>query len=226
MRGRQATLAPSLLSADFSRLAEEMDAVARAGVTMLHVDVMDGRFVPNLTLGPPVVRSLRAATKLALDCHLMVEDPDRLLADFIDAGADMISVHVEACRHLHRTVTAIRGAGRQAGVVLNPATPLHTLDEILPDVDYVLLMSVNPGWGGQSFIPRVLDKVAALRRRLDDAGLSARLEVDGGVTLENIASIAAAGADILVAGNAVFAGGDPRGKAAALLSALAGARSR
>jgi ribulose-phosphate 3-epimerase len=219
-------LAPSLLSADFSRLAEQMDAVARAGVTMLHVDVMDGRFVPNLTLGPPVVRSLRAATKLSLDCHLMVQDPDRLLADFIDAGADMISVHVEACRHLHRTVTSIRGAGRQAGVVLNPATPLHALDEILPDVDYVLLMSVNPGWGGQSFIPRVLDKVAALRRRLDDAGLPARIEVDGGVTLNNIASIAAAGADILVAGNAVFGGGDPRGKAAALLSALAGARSR
>ena len=226
MRGRQATLAPSLLSADFSRLAEEMDAVARAGVTLLHVDVMDGRFVPNLTLGPPVVRSLRAATKLSLDCHLMVEDPDRLLAGFIDAGADMISVHVEACRHLHRTVTAIRAAGRQAGVVLNPATPLHTLDEILPEVDYVLLMSVNPGWGGQSFIPRVLDKVAALRRRLDDAGLPARLEVDGGVTLDNIASIAAAGADILVAGNAVFGGGDPRGKAAALISALAGARLR
>src|SRR5688572_12811728 len=176
-RRGETLLAPSILSADFSRLAEEIHAVEKAGVRMLHVDVMDGHFVPNLTIGPPVVASLRAVTSLKLDTHLMVEHPDRLLEAFVEAGADMISVHAEACPHLHRTVSSIRSASREAGVVLNPATPLHVLDEILPDVDYVLLMSVNPGWGGQKFIPRVKDKVAALRRRIDEAGLGVRIEV-------------------------------------------------
>ena len=219
-------LAPSILSADFSRLAEEIHAVVRAGVSLLHVDVMDGHFVPNLTIGPPVVRSLRKATAAKLDCHLMVDDPDRWVEPFAEAGADMISVHVEATRHLHRTVAAIRSFGREAGVVLNPATPLNVLDEILPDVDYVLLMSVNPGWGGQAFIPRVKDKVVELRRRIDEAGLSARIEVDGGVTRDNIASLAAAGADLLVAGSAVFGGGDPGKGAAELMAALASVRAR
>ncbi|MGH9867770.1 MAG: ribulose-phosphate 3-epimerase [Candidatus Polarisedimenticolia bacterium] len=221
-----ALLAPSILSADFSRLAEEIQAVERAGVSLLHVDVMDGHFVPNLTIGPPVVRCVRAATSLKLDCHLMVEDPDRWIDPFAEAGADMISVHVEACRHLHRTVAAIRSSGREAGVVLNPATPLHALDGILADVDYVLLMSVNPGWGGQAFIPRVKDKVVDLRQRIDEAGLSARIEVDGGVTRDNIATLAAAGADILVAGSAVFGGADPGKGAAELMAALAAVRAR
>jgi len=225
-RRGETLLAPSILSADFSRLAEEIHAVEKAGVRMLHVDVMDGHFVPNLTIGPPVVASIRAVTSLKLDTHLMVEHPDRLLEAFVEAGADMISVHAEACHHLHRTVTSIRSAGREAGVVLNPATPLHVLDEILPDVNYVLLMSVNPGWGGQAFIPRVMDKVVALRRRIDEAGLGVRIEVDGGVTRDNIASLAQAGADILVAGSAVFGRGDSRAAAAALMVALAGAGTR
>jgi ribulose-phosphate 3-epimerase len=223
---RSGILAPSILSADFSRLAEEIRAVEQAGVTMLHVDVMDGHFVPNLTIGPPVVASLRKATSLRLDTHLMVEEPDRLLDAFLEAGADMISVHVEACRHLHRTVTSIRAAGRQAGVVLNPATPLHALDDILAEADYVLLMSVNPGWGGQRFIPHVMEKIASLRSRIDEAGLAARIEVDGGVTHDNIAALAEAGADILVAGSAVFGPADRRGAAARLMSALDGVKAR
>jgi ribulose-phosphate 3-epimerase len=218
-------LAPSILSADFSRLAEEIRAVEQAGVRMLHVDVMDGHFVPNLTIGPPVVASLRGATTLRLDTHLMVEEPDRLLDAFLEAGADMISVHVEACRHLHRTVTSIKAGGREAGVVLNPATPLHALDEILAEVDYVLLMSVNPGWGGQRFIPHVMDKVAALRRRIDAAGLSTRIEVDGGVTRDNVVALAEAGADILVAGSAVFGPADRRAAVAGLMAALAGTKT-
>lgn len=217
-----AQLAPSILSADFSRLAEEIRAVEQAGVGMLHVDVMDGHFVPNITIGPPVVRSLRKATRLTLDAHLMIENADNFIDEFVDAGADMISVHVEACRHLHRTVTAIKAKGRRAGVVLNPATPLETLDEILPEVDYVLLMSVNPGWGGQRFIPHVTEKITALRERIRRGGAAALIEVDGGVTRENIAVVAAAGADIIVAGNAVFGTGDPRTSAAGLMALLKG----
>ena len=217
-----AQLAPSILSADFSRLAEQMQAVEQAGVMILHVDVMDGHFVPNLTLGPPVIRSLRKATRLTLDTHLMIENADSFIDEFAAAGADMISVHVEACPHLHRTVTAIKSKGLKAGVVLNPATPLSSLDDILPDADYVLLMSVNPGWGGQTFIPHVNDKIRALRGLVRARGLSTRIEVDGGVTRENIAGLAAAGADILVAGNAVFGGGDPRQAAAGLIELLAG----
>ena len=201
-----------------------MQAVEQAGVAILHVDVMDGHFVPNLTLGPPVIRSLRKATRLTLDAHLMIENADRFIDEFAAAGADMISVHVEASRHLHRTVTAIKSKGLKAGVVLNPATPLSALDDILPEADYVLLMSVNPGWGGQKFIPHVKDKIQALRGLIRARGCSALIEVDGGVTEENIAGIAAAGADILVAGSAVFDGGDPRLAAARLIDLLAGPR--
>ena len=215
-----AELAPSILSADFSRLAEEISAVEKAGVRTLHVDVMDGHFVPNLTIGPPVVSSLRKATKLKLDAHLMIDNADAFIDAFVEAGADMISVHVEACRHLHRTVTSIKAKGRKAGVVLNPATPLDALEEILPEADYILLMSVNPGWGGQKFIPRVKDKIVALRDRLNRRGLETLIEVDGGVTRDNIADLVAAGADLLVAGSSVFGGGDPRSAAADLIARM------
>jgi ribulose-phosphate 3-epimerase len=215
-----AELAPSILSADFSRLAEEILAVEKAGVRTLHVDVMDGHFVPNITIGPPVVSSLRKATKLKLDAHLMIDNADAFIDAFVEAGADMISVHVEACRHLHRTVTSIKSKGRKAGVVLNPATPLDALEEILPEADYILLMSVNPGWGGQKFIPRVKDKIAALRDRLERRGLKTLIEVDGGVTRDNIADLVAAGADLLVAGSSVFGGGDPRAAAADLIARM------
>lgn len=217
-------LAPSILSADFSRLAEEIRAVERAGVEVLHLDVMDGHFVPNITIGPPVVKSIRAATKLTLDTHLMIENADRFVDEFADAGADMISVHVEACPHLHRTVTAIQARGCKAGVVLNPATPLCALDDIIGAADYVLLMSVNPGWGGQSFIPRVRDKIAALRETIARGRLSTLIEVDGGITLKNVADVAAAGADLIVAGSAVFGGGDAQASARGLMAALKTAR--
>ncbi len=217
-------LVPSILSADFSRLAEHIGAVERAGVEVLHLDVMDGHFVPNITIGPPVVRSIRAATRLKLDAHLMIENADRFVDEFAAAGADMISVHVEACPHLHRTVTAIKARGCQAGVVLNPSTPLAALDEILGVADYVLLMSVNPGWGGQSFIPHVKDKIAGLKKRIAAARLTTAIEVDGGITRENIAQVAAAGADLLVAGSAVFGGPDPQAAATDLIAALKTAR--
>jgi len=213
-------LAPSILSADFSRLGEHIKAVERAGVEMLHLDVMDGHFVPNITIGPPVIRSIRSATRLRLDAHLMILNADRFIDDFADAGADMISVHVEACPHLHRTVAAIKSRGCEAGVVLNPATPLGALDGILADADYVLLMSVNPGWGGQSFIPGVQEKIVALRDRISREGRAVRIEVDGGVTKENIASLAGMGAEILVAGSAVFGTPDPQAAARDLISAL------
>ncbi len=217
-----AVLAPSILSADFSRLADQIHDVETAGARMLHLDVMDGHFVPNITIGPPVIRSIRRATALTLDAHLMIENADAFIDDFVSAGADMISVHVEACRHLHRTVTSIQAKGRQAGVVLNPATSLETLEEILPVADYVLLMSVNPGWGGQAFIPRVMGKIRALKERIAAAGLATQIEVDGGVTADNIADLAAAGADIIVAGSSVFGGDDARGAAAGLIARLPG----
>ena len=197
-------IAPSILAADFARLGEEIAQVEAAGADLLHVDVMDGHFVPNLTIGPPVVKAIKSVTKLPLDVHLMVDQPDALLPDFIDAGSDNLTVHVEACRHLHRTIQSIKDAGVRASVVLNPATSLHALDEILPDVHMVLLMSVNPGFGGQRFLPATLDKIRALRARIKERELPAAIEVDGGVKADNAAEICAAGADVLVAGTAIF----------------------
>ena len=197
-------IAPSILAADFARLGEEIAAVEAAGADLLHVDVMDGHFVPNLTIGPPVVKAVKAVTKLPLDVHLMVEQPDALLPDFIDAGSDNLTVHVEACRHLHRTIQSIKDAGVRASVVLNPATSLHALDEILPEVDMVLLMSVNPGFGGQRFLPATLDKIRTLRAQIEERRLPVAIEVDGGVKADNAAEICAAGADVLVAGTAIF----------------------
>jgi ribulose-phosphate 3-epimerase len=197
-------IAPSILSADFSRLGEEVRAVAAGGADYVHVDVMDGHFVPNITIGPLVVEAVRKTTDLPLDVHLMIEDPDRYIPDFADAGADIITVHQEATRHLHRTVQLIRSLGKRAGVSINPATPVETLDVILEDIDLVLVMTVNPGFGGQSFIPSCLPKISALRREIDRRGLGVELEVDGGVKPDNIGPIAAAGGEVFVAGSAVF----------------------
>jgi ribulose-phosphate 3-epimerase len=201
-------LAPSILSADFAHLADAVAQVERGGAGLLHVDVMDGHFVPNITLGPPVVKSLRRATSLPLDVHLMIENADRYLDAFAEAGANWVSLHVEAVPHLQRAVAHLRQRGIHPGVVLNPATPLATLDEILPELDYVLLMSVNPGFGGQKFLPRTLDKVRRLRASIQERGLSVKIEVDGGVDASIAPSLVAAGAEILVAGSAVFDGGD------------------
>ena len=212
-------LAPSILSADFARLAEEVRAASEGGGSVIHVDIMDGHFVPNLTIGPPVVRSLRKATKLPLDCHLMIENPDQFIPDFAEAGADWISVHQEACRHLNRTLHLIKSHDCLAGVVINPATPVDTLVEVLDIVDYVLVMSVNPGFGGQKFIPSTLHKLRRLAEIRSQQGLNFRIEVDGGISLDTVADVVHAGAEILVAGNAVFGGGDPRKNAQALLKA-------
>jgi ribulose-phosphate 3-epimerase len=216
-----AVLAASILSADFARLGAEIKEVEAGGAALVHVDVMDGHFVPNLTLGPAVTRAVRKVTQLPLDCHLMVQRPDRFVGLFIGAGADMVSIHVEADVHLHRTVQAIRAAGAKAGVVLNPATPLSMLEEILPEVDHVLLMSVNPGFGGQTLIRSVLDKARRLRKWIDGLGLTARIEIDGGVDLDNLAEVAETGVDMIVAGSAVFGSGDPRGTAARMVRILA-----
>ena len=212
-------LAPSILSADFSRLAEEIAAAERGGGTLIHVDVMDGHFVPNITLGPPVVKSLRKVTKLPLDCHLMIENPDEFIPDFAEAGANWISVHYEACRHLHRTLELIGQHGMQPAVVINPATRVDLLIDILPMVHHVLIMSVNPGFGGQNFIPFSLDKIRRLHQLRRELGLGYRIEVDGGVAHDTIASVVQAGADILVAGNAVFGDGHPEKHARELLEA-------
>jgi ribulose-phosphate 3-epimerase len=212
-------LAPSILSADFARLAEEVRAASEGGGSVIHVDIMDGHFVPNLTIGPPVVRSLRKATKLPLDCHLMMENPDQFIPDFAEAGTDWISVHQEACRHLNRTLHLIKSHGCLAGAVINPATPVDTLVEVLDIVDYVLVMSVNPGFGGQKFIPSTLHKLRRLAESRSQQGLNFRIEVDGGIALDTVADVVRAGAEILVAGNAVFGGGDPRKNAQALLKA-------
>jgi len=201
-------IAPSILSADFARLGEEVQAVARAGADYIHVDVMDGHFVPNLTIGPLVVKAVRKITDLPLDVHLMIEAPDRYIADFASAGADLITVHQEAVPHLHRTVQLIKNLGKRAGVSINPATPASTLDVILDELDLVLVMTVNPGFGGQGFIASGLAKIATLRREIDRRGLTVELEVDGGVKIDNIGRIAAAGADVFVAGSAVFGSAD------------------
>ncbi len=197
-------IAPSILSADFARLGEEICAIETGGADYVHVDVMDGHFVPNITIGPLVVEAVRKITKLPLDVHLMIENPDLYIADFAKAGADIITVHYEAVPHLHRTVQLIHSLGVKAGVSLNPATPISTLEVILEELDLVLLMSVNPGFGGQQFIPSCLPKIEALRKEIERRGLSIELEVDGGVKPDNIATIAAAGADVFVAGSAVF----------------------
>ncbi len=203
-------IAPSILSADFARLGEQVEVMKSGGASMLHVDVMDGRFVPNISIGVPVLRSLRAATDLLLDCHLMIEEPDRYVPAFIEAGAQMVSVHQEACPHLDRSVRLIRDLGADAGVVLNPATPVHLLDDVLSSVDFVLIMSVNPGFGGQKLLPYTLDKIRRLRRLREERGLDYRIEIDGGVTLENLPRIVEAGCDIVVAGSTIFGADDPR----------------
>jgi len=212
-------LAPSILSADFAHLATQVQAAAAGGASVIHVDIMDGHFVPNITIGPPVVRSLRKTTDLPLDCHLMIENPDQYIPDFTDAGADWISVHQEACRHLNRTLRLIRDHGALPGVVINPATPVETLSEVLDIVDYVLVMSVNPGFGGQKFIPGAAHKIRRLAELRAQRGLSYRIEVDGGIALETVTEVVRAGAEILVAGNAVFGKGDPKENAQKLLKA-------
>ncbi|MDR3745842.1 MAG: ribulose-phosphate 3-epimerase [Acidobacteriaceae bacterium] len=220
-------LAFSILASDFAHLADEVAAAERGGGTIVHIDVMDGHFVPNITFGPPVVKALRPITKLPLDCHLMIEDPDAYIAAFVEAGADMISVHQETCRHLHRTLQVIEQQGALSGVVLNPATPVETLIEVLPMVHYVLVMSVNPGFGGQKFLPLAVDKIAHLARLREEMGLNFRIEVDGGVALDTVELVVRAGADMLVAGSAVFEKGRTEQNAVELLrvarAAVAGA---
>jgi ribulose-phosphate 3-epimerase len=201
-------IAPSILSADFSRLGLEIAAVDQAGAEVIHIDVMDGHFVPNITIGPLVVEAARKSTKKVLDVHLMVTDPDTLIDAFAHAGADWITVHVEACTHLHRTISRIKELGKKAGVVLNPATSLTTVDYILPEVDLVMLMSVNPGFGGQSFIPSVLDKTAELKKRIDTLGLQVGIEIDGGISRKTIEAAAKAGVNIFVAGSAIYGSSD------------------
>ncbi len=202
-------IAPSILSSNFTRLAEEISALEEGGATILHVDVMDGHFVPNITIGLPVVKSIRKITKLKIDTHLMIEEPSRYAVKFVEAGADMVSVHVEADVHLQRTLTAIREAGGQSGIAINPATPLVALEEALPFADFVLLMSVNPGFGGQKFISTSIDKLRRLRRMIDERGLKTRIEIDGGIDAQNIAKIVEAGAEIIVSGTGVFGKGTP-----------------
>jgi ribulose-phosphate 3-epimerase len=214
-------LAPSILAADLGRLAEEVHQVETLGAEYIHVDVMDGRFVPNITLGPPVVRAVRAATKAVVDCHLMIVEPERYLAEFADAGADIMSVHVEASPHLQRTLHAIRALGKRAGVVLNPHTPEDTIRYVLDDLDLILVMSVNPGFGGQSFLPLVLPKLRHLRQMIDESGRDIDLEIDGGIGPENAGLVTAAGANVLVAGSAIF-GQKDRGVALDRLRSAAG----
>jgi len=206
---RALELAPSILSADFAKLGEEIAAVERGGADLIHIDVMDGHFVPNITVGPLVVEAARASSELPLDVHLMIEHPDRFIDSFAKAGADMISVQVEATAHLERTITQIKNLGLKAGVVLNPATPLSLAEEVIPAADFILLMSVNPGFAAQKFIPSVLNKITRLRAILDDRNPECPIEVDGGIGLQNVQDVASAGASILVAGSAVFKTLDP-----------------
>ncbi|MCC7343029.1 MAG: ribulose-phosphate 3-epimerase [Bryobacterales bacterium] len=211
-----AQVLPSILSADFARLGEEIGRMEASGAKMLHLDVMDGHFVPNLTIGPPVVASIRKVTRLTLDVHLMISNPDDHILSFLEAGADQISVHQEVSPHLDRTVRAIQSEGARAGVVINPATPVSTLEEIVEIADYVLVMSVNPGFGGQRFIPRSIDKIRMLREWRQARGLSFQIEVDGGVTLSNTGALVNAGCDWLVAGSAIFHATDPGAMFAAM----------
>ena len=210
-------LAPSILAADFAHLADQVRSATEGGATVVHVDIMDGHFVPNLTVGPPLVRSLRRATDLPLDCHLMIENPDQFIPEFCEAGANWISVHQEACVHLNRTLHLIKSHDCLAGVVINPATPVETLTEVLDIADYVLVMSVNPGFGAQKFIPGAVHKIRRLADIRAQRGLNYRLEVDGGIDVNTVADVVRAGVEILVAGNAVFGKGDPKSNAQKLL---------
>ena len=221
---RPIRISPSILSADFGRLAEEIRAIATADY--VHVDVMDGHFVPNLTIGPVVVEAVRRATSLPLDVHLMIEDAERWVGAYAKAGADLIGVHVEACPHLHRTLGQIRDLGKRPVVVLNPHTPLETIEWVLPEVDMVLIMSVNPGFGGQRFIPGALEKIRRLRRMIDERGLAVEIEVDGGIKIENVDEVCAAGANVIVSGSGVFGTGDYAATIAALRSRGEAARGR
>ena len=214
-------IAPSILSADFAALGSAIAAVEKGGADLIHVDVMDGHFVPNITIGPPVVKSVKRVAHVPLDVHLMIADPDRYAEAFVEAGADMLSVHVEVLPHLHRTISLIKSLGAMAGVVLNPSTPVVALEEIAADVDFVLVMSVNPGFGGQAFIPRSLQKVTAIRALLDRAGNHAPIEIDGGIDLSNIARAVEAGVEIVVAGSAIFKTPDPTAATRALKDAAA-----
>ena len=218
-------IAPSILSANFAVLGSEIAAVERGGADLIHVDVMDGPFVPNITIGPPVVQAIKKVATRPLDVHLMIEEPDRYIEAFVDAGANMISVHVEAVPHLHRTITLIKKLGARAGAVLNPSTPAVTLEDIAGDLDYVLVMSVNPGFGGQAFIPHSVQKVRHVREVLTAAGSSAPIEIDGGIDEHTAAKVVAAGASILVAGHAIFGSSDPEGATRALRAAASGAPS-
>jgi ribulose-phosphate 3-epimerase len=219
-------IAPSLLAADFAHLADEIAAAERGGADLLHVDIMDGHFVPNLTMGPPVVRAIKRVARVPLDVHLMIEDPDRYAEAFVAAGASRISVHVEVLPHLHRSIQLLKGLGVQAGVALNPSTPVSALEEIAEDVDQVLVMSVNPGFGGQTFIRRSESKIQAIRALLDGRGNRAPIEVDGGVDLSNAARIVAAGAEILVAGSSIFGTGDAEGATRAMRAAASAVAAR
>ena len=216
MRPRLVQVAPSILSADFAALGRDISAAERGGAELIHVDVMDGHFVPNITIGPPVVRAIRRVATRPLDVHLMIEDPDRYIEEFVSAGASMVSVHIEVVRHLNRTVSFIRKLGAKAGVVVNPATPASSLEAIAPDVDFVLVMSVNPGFSGQSFIPHSIEKLRRVRAVMDSAGSSALIEIDGGIDQSNVAEVVANGANIVVAGQAIFGSSDPESATRAL----------
>jgi ribulose-phosphate 3-epimerase len=216
VRPRQVQIAPSILAADFAALGRDIAAAERGGADLIHVDIMDGHFVPNITIGPPVVRAIRRVTTRPLDVHLMIEEADRYIEEFVSAGASMVSVHVEAVRHLHRTVTLIRKLGARAGVVLNPATPVALIEDVAPEVDFVLVMAVNPGFSGQAFIPHSLDKLRRVRAVLDDTGSAALIEIDGGIDQTNVADVVSAGANILVAGQAIFGSADAEAATRAL----------